>query len=107
MVRDSTKGVSSYKILRVALPLPDFCPIKKAVSYTHLDVYKRQSNEPAFAEISMLSDVAETDWSWTPMLADFDHDGFRDLMITNGFPRDVTDRDFGQFRAESLSLIHI
>lgn len=65
---------------------------------------KPNSNEPAFAEISMLSDVAETDWSWTPMLADFDHDGFRDLIITNGFPRDVTDRDFGQFRAESSSI---
>ena len=65
---------------------------------------KPNSNEPAFAEISMLSNVAETDWSWTPMLADFDHDGFRDLIITNGFPRDVTDRDFGQFRAESSSI---
>lgn len=56
---------------------------------------------PAFSEIGLLADVAETDWSWTPSLADFDHDGYRDLLITNGFPKDVTDRDFQQFRAQS------
>lgn len=66
---------------------------------------KPRTNEPAFAEISLLAGVAETDWSWTPMLADFDHDGWRDLIITNGFPRDITDRDFAQFRATSSLLV--
>lgn len=65
---------------------------------------KPHSNDPAFAEISLMANVAQTDWSWTPMLADFDHDGYRDLIVTNGFPRDVTDRDFAQFRAQSSSI---
>lgn len=65
---------------------------------------KPNTNEPIFSEISLLANVAETDWSWTPMLADFDHDGWRDLVITNGFPRDITDRDFAQFRAESGTI---
>lgn len=65
---------------------------------------KPGTNEPAFAEISLLANVAQTDWSWTPLLVDFDHDGWRDLIITNGFPRDVTDRDFAQFRAQSSSV---
>jgi hypothetical protein len=65
---------------------------------------KPGTNEPIFADLGMMADVAETDWSWTPMLADFDHDGFRDLIVTNGFPRDVTDRDFAQFRQESGSI---
>lgn len=56
---------------------------------------------PVFSEISLFSDIAETDWSWAPTLLDFDHDGYRDLLVTNGFPKDVTDRDFGSFRAES------
>ncbi|MBC3786574.1 VCBS repeat-containing protein [Spirosoma utsteinense] len=62
------------------------------------------SAHPVFSEISQLADVAETDWSWTPMLADFDQDGYRDLLVTNGFPHDVTDRDFMAFRVESSSV---
>lgn len=56
-----------------------------------------QADIPVFSEISMLSGVAETEWSWSPLLADFDQDGNRDLLITNGFPRDITDRDFTNY----------
>jgi hypothetical protein len=53
-----------------------------------------QGGDPLFSEIAMLSGISSTDWSWTPLVADFDNDGFRDIIITNGFPNDVTDRDF-------------
>lgn len=53
--------------------------------------------EPVFSEIGFYAGVAETDWSWNPSLADFDNDGYRDLIITNGYPRDVTDHDFGAY----------
>jgi enediyne biosynthesis protein E4 len=56
--------------------------------------------QPMFSEISLMAGMAETDWSWTPSLADFDNDGYRDLLITNGFPKDITDRDFAAYRAE-------
>ncbi len=59
---------------------------------------------PQFSEVSLMSDVAETDWSWTPSAVDFDNDGHRDLLITNGFPKDITDRDFQSFRAKSSSV---
>jgi enediyne biosynthesis protein E4 len=66
---------------------------------------KLPNNKQAmFSEVSLLSGIAETDWSWTPSLADFDNDGFRDIIITNGFPKDVTDRDFMAFRAEAENL---
>ncbi len=54
-----------------------------------------------FSEIGLLCDIAETDWSWSPLIADFDNDGFRDLIITNGFPRDITDQDFVAYRNET------
>ncbi len=53
-----------------------------------------------FSDVSLLAGMAATDWSWSPLLADFDNDGFRDLAITNGFPRDVTDRDFMDYHVE-------
>jgi hypothetical protein len=59
---------------------------------------------PVFSEIGLLAGVAQTDWSWAPLVADFDHDGFRDLIVTNGFPKDITDRDFIMFRMESGSV---
>ncbi|RYU91248.1 RNA-binding protein [Mucilaginibacter terrigena] len=59
---------------------------------------------PAFSEVAFLSGVAQTDWSWGPMITDFDNDGFRDLVVTNGYPRDVTDKDFVTFRNESYII---
>lgn len=60
---------------------------------------------PIFGEIAMHSNVKETDWSWTPLFADYDNDGLQDLFITNGFPKDVTDRDFGDFRSTASRLV--
>ncbi len=60
--------------------------------------------DPVFSDVSFLAGLAETDWSWTPVVADFDNDGYRDVIITNGFPKDVTDHDFIAFRKESFSV---
>lgn len=60
--------------------------------------------DPVFSDISFFSGIAETDWSWTPLVTDFDNDGFRDIIVTNGFPADVTDHDFIAFRKQSLSI---
>jgi len=47
-----------------------------------------------YSEIAQLSGVSKTDWSWAPLFADFDNDGYQDLFITNGIKRDITDNDF-------------
>ncbi|TMM53827.1 hypothetical protein FEE95_18185 [Maribacter algarum] len=60
---------------------------------------------PIFGDIGMYAGVHETDWSWAPLFADFDNDGWQDLFITNGFPKDVTDRDFGDFRITASRLV--
>lgn len=46
-----------------------------------------------FSEIGQLAGVSKTDWSWAPLFADFDNDGFQDLFITNGYKRDARDID--------------
>ncbi len=53
-----------------------------------------------FSEIGMLAGVYQTDWSWAPLFGDVDNDGHRDLLVTNGFPRDITDKDFANYRAD-------
>lgn len=52
---------------------------------------------PVYSDIGMHAGISETDWSWTPSVADFDNDGWRDIIITNGFPRDITDHDFAEY----------
>ncbi|MCK5470925.1 MAG: VCBS repeat-containing protein, partial [Cyclobacteriaceae bacterium] len=47
-----------------------------------------------FSEIGFLSGIYQTDWSWAPLFADFDNDGWKDLLITNGFRKDVTNLDY-------------
>ncbi|MEO5563763.1 MAG: VCBS repeat-containing protein, partial [Chitinophagaceae bacterium] len=59
---------------------------------------------PCFSEIAFMSGIAQTDWSWTPLITDFDNDSYRDLIITNGFPKDVTDHDFIAFRKDALVI---
>ncbi|MGC1244309.1 MAG: VCBS repeat-containing protein [Chryseosolibacter sp.] len=51
-----------------------------------------------FSEVGQLMGVHQTEWSWSPLLVDIDNDGNRDLLITNGFPKDITDKDFGNYR---------
>lgn len=47
-----------------------------------------------FSEISQLTGMSKTDWSWTCLLSDFDNDGLRDVFIANGNKRDVFDKDY-------------
>ena len=47
-----------------------------------------------FSEISQMAGVSKTDWSWAPLITDFDNDGFQDIFISNGYIRDIRDNDF-------------
>jgi enediyne biosynthesis protein E4 len=57
----------------------------------------RQNGEPIFSEIGHLAGIAETDWSWSVLLADFDNDSWKDMHISNGLARDLTNNDFIAF----------
>ena len=49
---------------------------------------------PHFSEISRMSGVSSTDWSWGPLFADFDNDGLKDIFISNGTRREINNKDY-------------
>ena len=53
-----------------------------------------EGDKPFFSNISRLSGISSTDWSWGPLLADLDNDGWKDLFISNGIRREINHRDF-------------
>jgi enediyne biosynthesis protein E4 len=53
-----------------------------------------ENGVPKFSNISRLTGTSSTDWSWGPLFADFDNDGYKDLYITNGTRREVNNNDY-------------
>jgi hypothetical protein len=47
-----------------------------------------------FSETAFYSGVFATDWSWSSLFMDFDNDGKKDLFVSNGIPKRLTDIDY-------------
>ena len=58
---------------------------------------------PVFSDIAFYAGVAHTDWSWAALLVDVDNDGYKDLLTTNGLPKDITDLDFMAYREQGAA----
>ncbi len=90
-----------YKRSKVSMPSMDIEGFHAIVDagmhkqYMHNALHLNQGNL-FFGEISQLSGVAKTEWSWSCLLADFDNDGNRDIFVANGYKRDVFDGDVQQ-----------
>ncbi|SEL63388.1 Repeat domain-containing protein [Aquimarina amphilecti] len=52
-----------------------------------------------FSEIAFFSGIAATEWSWAPLIADYDNDGLKDVFISNGIKGATNDMDFISFIA--------
>ncbi len=52
-----------------------------------------------FSEVAFFSGIAATEWSWAPLLADYNNDGYKDIFISNGIKGATNDMDFISFIA--------
>jgi len=55
-----------------------------------------------YSEVGQLAGISNTDWSWAPLFADYDNDGWKDLYVTNGYFRDYTNMDFMKYMSDFL-----
>ena len=53
-----------------------------------------QNGDVIFSGIGQLAGVASTDWSWSALFGDFDNDGYKDIFVTNGYPKAANDLDY-------------
>ncbi len=65
---------------------------------------KNNNGSLQFSEIGQMAGIHATDWSWAPLLADFDNDGLKDLMVTNGYRRDITNLDYAVYLNQEESF---
>ena len=57
-----------------------------------------------FSEVSHQKGIASTDWSWGTLFWDFDNDGFKDIFISNGINRDISDFDFVEYISDDENV---
>ena len=65
--------------------------------------FEEGRGEVTFSDVSFLAGVSSTDWSWSALWADYDNDGDKDLMVTNGFYRDLGDLDYINYQTKLQS----
>ena len=91
------------KVLKssVSDDIPDVYDFKMRYGYHHQSARNclqlNVGGGERFIDIGLFSGIAATDWSWSPLLADFDNDGIKDLFVSNGVLRRPNDLDFLKF----------
>jgi hypothetical protein len=88
--------------------------LKKITSFESYDVIKAKQHDGyynqymqnclqvnngdgTFSETAFYSGIAATDWSWGALMFDMDNDGWKDIFVSNGIYKDLTDQDYIEF----------
>jgi len=56
------------------------------------------------SEVGFLYGISSTNWSWAPLMVDFDNDGDKDIYITNGYVKNVIDLDYIEFSTQKANV---
>ncbi len=68
--------------------------VNKGGHYQYMfNTLQRNNGNVTFSELGQLAGVTNTDWSWAPLFADFDNDGYKDLFVTNGIKSNIRNSD--------------
>ncbi len=112
-------------VLTVDMLPPDEKTLKTYGSDEHSDIYnykitrngfqpqfsrnclqRNNGNGKSFSDISLIAGISGTDWSWCPLMADFDNDGNKDIFISSGIIKRVVDLDYVRFVSDLAAKIN-
>jgi hypothetical protein len=91
----TSAGEDSYEVYSFKLKYG----YHKQVSRNTLQINRGilDSNLPVFTDVAAAAGVEATDWSWSPLLVDFDGDGWKDIFVSNGIVKRPNDLDYINF----------
>jgi len=67
---------------------------------------RNDGNGQRFSDVALMSGISATDWSWSPLFADFDNDGKKDLFISSGIVKRPTDLDYVRFISDLAAHVN-
>jgi len=65
------------------------------------------NGDGTFSEIACLAGIEATDWSWGALSFDFNNDGWKDIFVSNGISKDLTNQDFLDFFSDAATTAHV
>jgi len=65
--------------------------------YSRNCLQRNNGDGVSFSDVGLIGSVSATDWSWSPLFADLDNDGVKDLFISSGIVKRPLDLDFVLF----------
>ncbi len=75
--------------------------------YSKNCLQRNNGDGAGFSETGLLSGISATDWSWSPLFADFDNDGNKDLFISSGIVKRPVDLDYVRFVSDLVMKMDI
>ena len=65
------------------------------------------NGDGTFSETAQWSGIDATDWSWGALSFDFNNDGWKDIFVSNGISKDLTDQDFLEYFSSNEVLSQV
>jgi hypothetical protein len=112
-------------IVTVDMLPPDEKTMKTYGSDEHADIYnfkilhngfqnqvsrnclqRNNGSGKTFSDIALMAGISATDWSWSPLFADLDNDGNKDLFITSGIVKRPVDLDYVRFVSDLAAKVN-
>jgi len=92
---------------KMMMMMQNYDKFEKMIDYDYgtqfaTNILNINNGNGTFSDISFLNNVAQTEWSWSVLLVDFDNDGLKDVHVTNGYKRDVTNNDYARYKMDEL-----
>ena len=93
---------SEYKRLKTVTTFEDWDRYSYNVrnDYYHQftrNTFQNNNGNNTFSEIGRFSGIEASDWSWGALFFDMNNNGLKDLFVSNGIYKDLTNQDYLQY----------